>query len=63
MLDKKKPLSGFRCWHCGRPLDERNNWELFEEQFYCNYLCREADNHSRIFEQSDNPELSQSPCS
>jgi hypothetical protein len=43
MLDKTKPLTGFRCWYCGRPLDERTHWELLKEQFYCNVLCREAD--------------------
>jgi transcription initiation factor IIE alpha subunit len=51
MLEKNKPLAGFRCWYCGRPLEERTNWELFEEQFYCNALCRDADEHRLIFEE------------
>jgi hypothetical protein len=45
MLDKTKPLTGFRCWYCGRPLEERSHWVLLEERFYCNALCREADTH------------------
>jgi hypothetical protein len=45
MLKRPNPLRGFRCFHCGRPLDERNNWDLQREKFYCNVLCREADEY------------------
>jgi hypothetical protein len=46
MLAKRpNPLRGFRCFQCGRPLDDRNNWDLKREKFYCNVLCREADEY------------------
>jgi len=61
MLDKNKPLAGFRCWYCGRPLEERTNWDLFEEQFYCNALCREGDENGLIFDEESNPPTPQSP--
>ena len=49
---RQNPLRGFRCCQCGRPLDDRNNWDPHREKFFCNVLCRDAYEHDQPKEET-----------